>query len=230
MKIITVKIENRISESLFERLYQCMQPVKQRRCKRFRRIEDSERLLVADVLVRHYLCFEFGYKNHELRFDTNEYEKPFFINDPGICFNVSHSGQWVAAAFDRRDVGVDIQKVGPVKMDIAKRYFTGKEYQTLLQKNGDERTAYFYTLWTLKESCMKAVGRGLSLGLDRFSFSVRDGVIACDTETEYKGFQFKAPEIDSGYKLAVCFSLESAFETMTRIHLEQIEESGILFS
>lgn len=64
--------------------------------------------------------------------------KPFFIDHPGIRFNISHSGEWVACAFSAREVGLDIQQNqersgrAPTSLDIARRFFTPEEYEALL--------------------------------------------------------------------------------------------------
>lgn len=55
-------------------------------------------------------------------------------------------------------------------MDVAKRFFAKEEYELLLQKEGEERRALFYELWTLKESYVKYKGMGLALPFHQFCF------------------------------------------------------------
>lgn len=81
-------------------------------------------------------------------------------------FNLSHSGNYVAAAFAKQEVGVDIEILQHGKRRIAERFFSEKEKE-FLKDNWDD--SLFTKLWTRKESYIKADGRGMALGLDTFS-------------------------------------------------------------
>ena len=190
MDICAVYINKTIPESVFQKLFRCMSPEKQARYKRFHRIEDSHRLLAADILVRYYLCRKYGFKNKALVFEKNAYGKPFPANDPKRHFNVSHSGDWVLAAFDDDEVGVDIQRMRPIDMGVAEKNFSEKEYRDLIKKDGVERERRFYEIWTLKESFIKAVGQGLSLGLGTFSFEIRDEKILFESQNPFDDYFF----------------------------------------
>ena len=60
-------------------------------------------------------------------------------------------------------VGVDIQQCRSFKPNIADRFFHPDEVQYLSSLSPAERENAFYTLWALKESYVKADGRGLRL-------------------------------------------------------------------
>ena len=63
-------------------------------------------------------------------------------------------------------VGVDIQQCRSFKPNIADRFFHPDEVQYLSSLSPAERENAFYTLWALKESYVKADGRGLRLPRD----------------------------------------------------------------
>ncbi len=69
-------------------------------------------------------------------------------------------------------VGVDIEKIRPIDFAIAERFFTASEYRLLMDTAEQERLQLFYTLWTLKESYIKFVGKGLSIPLDSFAIEL----------------------------------------------------------
>lgn len=74
-------------------------------------------------------------------------------------FNLSHSGNTITCCISESlQVGIDIeqQKTRKNLLAIAKNYFTKEEYQQLTKLSAKEQEQYFYCLWTLKESYLKA--------------------------------------------------------------------------
>jgi 4'-phosphopantetheinyl transferase len=69
----------------------------------------------------------------------------------------------------------------------------------------------FYEIWTLKESYIKCLGKGLSIPLKSFSISINDGIITVITEYENKEYMFKRFEVEQDYKIAAC-SINNADE------------------
>ena len=88
--------------------------------------------------------------------------KPFVPGHPG--FNLSHSGGWcvLALAGGTAQIGVDIEEVRTQHLNIAHFLFTDQE-QAWIESEPGSYAGRFYTLWTLKESVMKATGEGLGL-------------------------------------------------------------------
>src|SRR5262249_12254488 len=56
--------------------------------------------------------------------------------------------------------------------NLAARFFSPAEAAELEMLPSDLQRERFFELWTLKESYIKARGRGLSLGLSKFAFTV----------------------------------------------------------
>ena len=94
-----------------------------------------------------------------------------------VDFNVSHSGNLVACALsDAGPVGMDIEKIRPVNPDSFRLYLTPAERRWA---SGDDRR--FFTLWTGKESVVKAHGQGglhdirnVELSANRAFFAARE--------------------------------------------------------
>lgn len=137
----------------------------------------------------------FGLREKDMKYGRNAYGKPYFLNATDICFNISHSGSMVAAAFSGREVGCDIEEITDADMALAGRFFSRDEYEELLaEKDSDRRNRAFFRLWTMKESYMKAKGMGLSLPPESFSVN------------KIKDFSFFSPDIVEGYGCALCYS------------------------
>nr|WP_269669513.1 4'-phosphopantetheinyl transferase superfamily protein [Paenibacillus sp. GSMTC-2017] len=144
-----------------------------------------------------------GVPNENIAFSYNEYGKPTLIGCEGLHFNVSHSGDWVVAFVSTAAVGIDVEEVRPIDMNIASSYFAKEEYRELLAKSEGERTAFFYELWTLKESYIKAKGEGLSIPLHSFSVAIQsDRTITLKPEGE--NVYFKQYQLAPHYKMAAC--------------------------
>ncbi|HLW65990.1 MAG TPA: 4'-phosphopantetheinyl transferase superfamily protein, partial [Gemmataceae bacterium] len=76
-----------------------------------------------------------------------------------------------------RAIGVDIEQIRPdfATDEIAKRFFSEREWQALRALPTVERTAAFFRCWTRKEAFIKAIGEGLSFPLDAFAVSLAPG-------------------------------------------------------
>ncbi|MEO8459185.1 MAG: 4'-phosphopantetheinyl transferase superfamily protein [Dokdonella sp.] len=101
--------------------------------------------------------------------------KPYVPLLPELEFNLSHSGRCTLIALARgQAVGVDVERSDRCwSVDgIARRYFTASESRALAQVGDGERANAFLSLWTCKEAVLKAIGSGISFGLDRVEFAL----------------------------------------------------------
>lgn len=95
----------------------------------------------------------------------DEMGKPYLKNN-AIFFNVSHSGEYLAIAVSDGPVGIDIQKGRNIREGMYRRVVRQEE-QALI---GRERQRDFLRLWTLKESFVKAEGKGLRIPMKEYFF------------------------------------------------------------
>lgn len=204
MEVYAIKLSDNVGSETVERLLPFVDPEKQDRIRRFYRWEDSLRGLFADLLIRHIIILKTNLKNEEISFSKNEYGKPFLNEQEDFHFNLSHSGDWVVCAVDDKPVGIDVEEISPIDLDISKNYFSPDEHKDLIRK--DDKIAYFFTLWTLKESYIKIVGKGLSLPLNSFSIRFKENKeIRIDARGEMiRDTYFCQYSIDEKYKMAVC--------------------------
>ena len=96
-------------------------------------------------------------------------KKGKLLADAGLPnFSLSHTGDWIAIALvDRLQIGVDIEIVQPIQVDMAmiRHAFDVFEAQTLALLPPEKRGVEFYRMWTLKEAYLKATGQGLTMPL-----------------------------------------------------------------
>lgn len=217
-----------LDKSKFGRLITCVSMEKRKRISRFYRYEDAQRTLMGDILVRYLLCKRLDIKNKELVFGVNEYGKPFLINTTNIQYNISHSGRWIACSIDNLPIGIDIEQIKPIDMRIAERFFSKEEVKILMNKCAAEREAYFYDLWALKESYIKAIGKGLSIPLDSFTIRILEDNITVYTTRESDNYYFKQYYIDKDYKMAVCSRKNEFPDKVNFISVNELYEEILL--
>ena len=110
-----------------------------------------------------------------IEFKYNEHGKP--LTGGAIDFNLSHAGNQMILGVTRgRMIGVDIESRGR-RTDseaIAKRFFSPHEVEQFLRFPIEERGAAFLRCWVRKEAYVKAIGTGISEGLQSFAVSLAD--------------------------------------------------------
>ena len=139
------------------------------------------RLLAARVMQRTVLArYAPDVDPAALRFVKGEHGKPSLapqFESHGLHFNLTHTAGLVAIAVSRhRDVGLDAENITErtTVLRLARRYFTAAEARDLEALPAERQAARFYSLWTLKESWMKASGSGVKAGFDNAAFSLDD--------------------------------------------------------
>ncbi len=203
-EVYALKVPNRLDPVLFDRLLNLLDSVKKERIARYLQEEDRLRCLFADLLVRSVIMQKTGLSNNSISFGTNAYGKPYLEGFENVHFNVSHSGIWVVVAFDKKPVGVDVEQIAPVDLSISRNFFSEAEHQDLM--NQEDKLSYFFTLWTLKESYIKVLGKGLSHPLNQFSVKYqRKDDISIETGGRcLDGICFAEYDLQSDYKMVLC--------------------------
>jgi phosphopantetheine--protein transferase-like protein len=100
-----------------------------------------------------------------------------FVEDPGIKprlqdpdgwdFNASHAGDYVVLVVGRGEVGVDLERIRPVRDTAAlvDRYFHSDEAAAWRNLPAEQKEGAFFILWSAREAAMKCAGTGLAGGL-----------------------------------------------------------------
>lgn len=228
LQIAAVKLDDPLERNQYDKLVTYISLEKQNRINRFHQIYDAQRALIGDILARYLLCKRLGVRNNELIFALNEYGKPFLIHDSNIQFNISHSGRWVTCSIDNFQVGIDVEQVKPIDISIAERFFSKEEVKSLMNRCIAERESFFFDLWTLKESYVKAVGKGLSIPLDSFSIQIAGDNITLNSAMESEDYYFKRYPIDKGYKMAVCSRKNEFPDEIKFISVNELYEEVLL--
>jgi 4'-phosphopantetheinyl transferase len=192
------------------------------RFARLSRGADVQRSLLGELLARYLIASRIKVGSKEITFKVGPNGKPEIPGNDTIHFNISHSGQWVVCAIAHVPVGIDVERIRPVKPGLAERFFTGKEFNILQNLPELERAEKFIELWTLKESFLKAIGRGLTRNLNSFSIEPDGRLFRISGDDSSNEYRLKLFEIDSGYKLAVCATTTDFCNSISSIEVDQI--------
>ncbi len=137
-----------IQEVQFEHM-SLISPERAERALRYRLPADRKRCIAGGLLLRRFLG--------DAEVFTDEFGKP--RTRGGVCFNLSHSGDWALLAINDREVGCDIEQHQYIDaLRIGKTVFTAREREAL--RAAPDRLGTFYQLWTKKEALLKCMGEG----------------------------------------------------------------------
>ncbi|MCX2825163.1 4'-phosphopantetheinyl transferase superfamily protein [Bacillus pseudomycoides] len=172
--------------------------------KRLINLDDANRVLIGDLLVRSLICQKYKINNDEINFIYNEYGKPFAESFSDFHFNISHSGEWVVCATANSNVGIDIEKISEIEaLKLANEFFSEEEFYDLSNMNSNEQINYFFDLWTLKESYIKTIGKGLYIPLNSFSIK-KESQTLISYKNIPQNLHFRQYNIESNYKVSAC--------------------------
>ena len=184
------------------------------RLVKYRQERDKKLLIGGELILLSYASEKFdksyasllAKESYLLERDVNEYGKPYFIYHPDVPFNLSHSGKYCVCAFSDSRIGVDVQIKSEPYADIADSFFNDSERKILYDLPENKREDYFFTTWTLKESYMKAVGKGMQIPLKEIQeYEISEDTYAISAKNEEGRYIARIlSEFDDEYKLSVC--------------------------
>lgn len=207
MKVYATQITRDMTLDEIELQSQQVSKERREKIKKLYYKKDKISSLYAELLLRHILVKNYGISKEKIHFRYNSFQKPFLAGfESELQFNISHSGDWIVCAISKEEVGIDIQKIGDYEDAIAKRFYNQKEYLHLHTLEKEEQIRRFYQYWSLKESYVKAVGKGLSIPLDELEFIWGHEIVLKYKGKQCSDHQFECFTPDIGYTAAVCVS------------------------
>ena len=134
-------------------------PQRYEKAMTYRFLSDRKRCVRAYMLLWEGLSREYGAESAPV-FDFLSHGKPVLRDYPDLHFSLSHSGNAVFCALDRRPVGADIEMIRRRNLEHLLSVFSDRERASIEQAASPELC--FTRLWTRKESYLKLTGEGLT--------------------------------------------------------------------
>ncbi len=175
MKWLLKKITDR-TEGEYEAIYQSLSASRKAHIDRLQKQDDKKRSLLATKIVSELLSTD----NSILETDTDG--RPY-LRESAYFVSISHSGEAVACAVSEEPVGIDVEKIKPVRRALVNYVCLPGELEFVLPPEEelitDAQTLHrFFAIWTAKEACFKKAGGSMlqidTLSLDRTT-AILDG-------------------------------------------------------
>lgn len=162
IKVLYAHFPKRLPDTLQKQYLNCLPQRFRESTARYRRWEDQHAHMLGKLLLR------LGLERHGYGQDVLSELHYTFENRPYLPdntdFNISHTDNYVVCAIAKDMIlGIDIERIKPI--DFSDFDITMNEIQWKEIKEATDPTRQFFEYWTLKESLIKADGRGLSIPL-----------------------------------------------------------------
>lgn len=141
------------------------------RANRFKFKIHQQRFIINRANLRIILSKYLAIAPEKIEFEYSEKGKPNISklqNLLNLNFNLSHSEDYVIYGISQNILGIDLEKINPKVscQELAQRFFCPSEFQIIASLPEPDNYRAFYLAWTSKEAYLKAIGEGLSGGLD----------------------------------------------------------------
>jgi 4'-phosphopantetheinyl transferase len=156
--------DKRLTELAWERGF-CKLPKEiQIKIIRYNRWQDRQARMLGYLMLQKGLRY-FGYNIGSLKdVSTDRFGRPYVTD--GVDFNISHSDDRVICAVTCHGrIGIDIEKIKLIDISGFENYMSLDQLKKI--KESENMYETFYDIWTIKESTLKADGRGLSVPLEQ---------------------------------------------------------------
>ena len=161
-------------------------PERAKKASRYRFPADKKRCIAGGLLLRRFLG--------DNAIFTDEFGKP--RAESGVCFNLSHSGDWVMLAVGEKEIGCDIEQLRQTDaLRMGRVVYTDAELELL--RGSRDRLGCFYALWTKKEALLKCMGKG-------FHRAAKTVEVTGDRFTEDSDIYYFKTMAFSDYTVSVC--------------------------
>lgn len=169
MEHLIYNIKN-LTNKEYQKWFSLMTEEKQNKVRRYKDSTRRKCAVAGEKLVKEYIGSALKVNPETLVILTDENGKPY-IENCKIHFNISHCENMLVYAFSDEEIGIDIERIRPISLNILKRFFSEEEQEYVLghiptqddykKCENTETLERFYRIFTLKEAICKKSGIGI---------------------------------------------------------------------
>jgi 4'-phosphopantetheinyl transferase len=162
VQVLYTSFDRKFTESEWEKHFCRLPKEMQTRIMRYHRWQDRQAKVLGYLLLQEGLrCCGYYLKSDV---SADRLGRPY-VNH-GVDFNISHSDGCVVCALTCQGrIGIDIEKIKSIDLSDFKDFMSPVQWEKI--KESENMYETFYDFWTIKESTLKADGRGLSIPLEQ---------------------------------------------------------------
>ncbi|AJJ48307.1 4'-phosphopantetheinyl transferase superfamily protein [Francisella tularensis subsp. novicida] len=128
---------------------------------KYKKVEDIAKRVIARKKLYSFVKEKYNLLNFDVYF--NKYHKPRFVNSNNIYFSFSYSKEYIFIGVADLQIGVDIEYIDETLNidDLANVIMHPLEYSYFISLSLEKRRIFFFRVFNIKESIIKAIGTGL---------------------------------------------------------------------
>lgn len=158
-----------LSDEDYAAVYRGLSPARRQHIDRKTRPQDKTRSLLGEWLAKRGVASFCGVSPEAVVIDIDDQGKPFAPTYP-VHFSLAHCGELAVCAVDAHPVGIDIERIRPIRPALIQRVCVEEEERYILggkalsaADGGDEALlTRFFEVWTAKEAYFKQIGTGIT--------------------------------------------------------------------
>jgi len=186
MKILHLNLSNVKEDTDWKSFLPFISKRRRRKISKYKHIEDKVLSLYGELMIRMGLSKQLGLNHNELKFDFNEYGKPYCQIYTHMKFNLSHTRTCIIVCFsENKEVGVDVERLGDPPFEIMDFCFNKSEID-YINNSKVSKIRSFFEIWTRKEAYLKWKGTGMVSNLGEIdTYSMESPKFYSYTSEEY---------------------------------------------
>lgn len=190
------------------------------RAAKFYKEKDKYRFVICRSLLKFILSLHAKVDIKQIKIDyQTPNKKPYLSSHPSFFFNVTHSHDVGLIAVANRPIGIDIEHIdGNYEfMNLLEHFCNEKEMSFI--KNATNKEQAFYSIWTRKESFVKALGTGINNDFSKMP-SI-DGLHFVDSSLvggKIKNWQIQGFDLTDEYIGALAYETKETYSQKITIY------------
>lgn len=158
-----------LADKDFLKIYENAEPLQREKINRMKNRTSQKLSLASYMLARKGIADATGISSDMILFEEGINGKPY-AKGIDIYFNVSHSGNIAVCAVSDTPVGIDIEMLRKVNVNVANKRFSPKEKEYIFSEEVNQEQR-FMEIWTKKEAYVKLLGTSIK---DFLTFDVTE--------------------------------------------------------
>lgn len=159
-----------IKDAYYQNYWRVLDAAEQAHAEKIKNDLLRKRYVEVHGRLRNVLSETLNEPPEKINIKKAEYGKPYLADRPDLAFSLSHSASAMVIALGRNcRLGVDLEicKLRTGLSALVDKCFSKEEIEYWNKLSETQKTVEFYRFWTRKEAFVKAIGRGIALGLNQ---------------------------------------------------------------